>query len=461
MGRGIRHEMALGAVGRRCEFAGHGDRWRDGVRQRRLSVGQQHQSAEQHSGRVKECNHRVLLWREPLRMEGSGLLGAHLRFIAVIAKVARVRVGAPRCAHPRLARIFISHSFCYDLRRARLAASRDERVWTIRAREARLGLAETPPSPLCFGVPILFRLGRRVGAVLLIGVVALRLLAAEWHSAPDCRWSELPSVPAHAPGFTAVPPLTAGITFTNHLSEARALTNRNLLSGAGLALGDVNGDGRCDLFFCGLDAPDQLYLNLGGWKFTNVTASAFTGSSVRGSGGDSTGAAFADVDGDGDLDLLINGQGHGTRLFLNDGHGHFTDVTEAAGLRSRTGATSLALVDVDGDGDLDLYVANFRPTTVLDQPSAQYRIQTVNGKPQVAFFNGRSTTEADLTNRFVVQPNGQVEEYGQPDVLWRNDTVPGGPPTFTPISWTGGAFLDEQGQSLTEPPRDWGLACRF
>lgn len=92
-----------------------------------------------------------------------------------------------------------------------------------RAREARLGLAETPLGPLCFGVPIPFRLGRRVGAVLTISVTALRLMAAEWHPAPDYRWRELPSVPAHAPGFTAVPPLTAGITFTNYLSEARAL----------------------------------------------------------------------------------------------------------------------------------------------------------------------------------------------------------------------------------------------
>lgn len=252
-----------------------------------------------------------------------------------------------------------------------------------------------------------------------------------------------------------------GISFTNSLAETRSIANRNLLSGAGVALGDVDGDGRCDVFFCGLDSADQLYRNLGGWRFTNITASAFIGAAARQPGGDSTGAALADVEGDGDLDLLVNGLGRGTRLFVNDGHGHFTDVTDAAGLRSSAGATSLALADVDGDGDLDLYVANFRPTTILDQPTAQYRMQVINGLPQVISFNGRPVTEPDLTNRFVVNAGGQVEEYGEADVLWRNETMPGGSPKFVAVSWTDGAFMDESGRPISGPPRDWGLACRF
>jgi len=32
---------------------------------------------------------------------------------------------------------------------------------------------------------------------------------------------------------------------------------------------------------------------------------------------------------------------------------------------------------------------------------------------------------------------------------------------FTPLSWTNGIFLDEDGKPLTAPPRDWGLTATF
>ena len=298
--------------------------------------------------------------------------------------------------------------------------------------------------------------------VLLLGLLlfALPALGLDWRPIPAGRVAKLPVPREGKTGFTRMPAAALGITFTNRLADERGITNRNLLSGSGVACGDVDGDGWCDLFFCGLDAPNQLYRNLGGWKFTNVTDSAFPAPSPiphPPSPNDSTGAAFADVDGDGDLDLLVNGLHAGTRLFLNDGHGRFTEATDAAGLRSGTGATSLALADVDGDGDLDLYVCNFRPTTILDRPSADIRVRMAGNRPVVIAVDGRPVTEPDLTNRFEVGPRGEVVESGQPDVLWLND----GKGHFTPVSWTGGAFLDEEGSPLKTAPRDWGLACHF
>ena len=70
---------------------------------------------------------------------------------------------------------------------------------------------------------------------------------------------------------------------------------------SGLAVGDVNGDGLPDIFVCGMDAANALYLNQGNWKFEEIAEAA----GVACSGWRLSGAVFADVDGDRDLDLVL------------------------------------------------------------------------------------------------------------------------------------------------------------
>jgi len=254
-------------------------------------------------------------------------------------------------------------------------------------------------------------------------------------------------------GFTRLPAAQTGLLFTNRLGNERSITNRNLLSGAGVAAGDVDGNGLCDLFFCGLDSDNALFRNRGNWRFEDITARA----GVALPGLDCMAAVLADVDGDGDLDLLVNTLGQGPRLLLNDGSARFTDATDAAGLRARTGGMSLALADVDGDGDLDLYVVNYRETTVMDRPTTTFRIQVLDGRPTVVAVNGEPVTAPHLTNRFVLAPDGEVLELGEPDVLYLND----GHGRFTSVSWTDGTFLDEDGRPLEDAPRDWGLSVQM
>jgi hypothetical protein len=277
-------------------------------------------------------------------------------------------------------------------------------------------------------------------------------LALEWHDVPGGRWAPM-AVPAQGQtGFSQMPPSQTGVTFTNALPIERYLTNQILLNGSGVAAGDVDGDGWCDLFFCGIDRPCALYRNLGGWRFEDITVQA----GVACEGQASTGAVLADIDGDGHLDLLVNGVGSGTRLFLNDGTGHFHEATRQFGLRPGTGSMSLALADVDGDGYLDLYVANYRSTTFRDELAARFKGAMVNGQFNLTEVNGRSVTNADLVGRYTLDPVLGILENGEPDVLYRNL----GGKKFVPVPWTDGTFLDEDGHRIGVP-YDWGLSAMF
>lgn len=274
-----------------------------------------------------------------------------------------------------------------------------------------------------------------------------------WEDSTGSRSSSL-AVPSNGhPGFSAMPAATTGILFTNTLSENRSLTNQIYLNGSGVAAGDVDGDGWCDLYFCGLDNGNSLYRNTGNWHFEDITESA----GVRCAGWDSTGAVFADLDGDRDLDLLVNTTGFGTRCFLNNGRGQFTDVTGRFGLGTPHGSTSLALADVDGDGYLDLYVANYRMDTLRDRPNTRFRIQTVDGRPVVTSVNGRPVTEKDLIGRYSISATGGIVENGEADAFYRNLSGT----NFSAISFTNGAFLDEDNQVLRNPPYDWALSVMF
>jgi hypothetical protein len=298
------------------------------------------------------------------------------------------------------------------------------------------------------------RSGRSAGWLVVLGLMFSlpALTAAEWEAGPGFRSRDL-AVPATGrTHLQRLAPTTTGIVFTNYVSEERDLENSLRTSGSGVAAGDIDGDGWCDLFFCGMGTHSALYRNLGNWRFEDVTASA----GVSCDGQFSTGAVFADVDGDGDLDLLINSLGGGTRLFLNNGKGQFTESTNA-GLTRKFGSTSMALADIDGNGTLDLYVANYAANKIEDRPNAKFDAKTVNGKIIITAIDGVPTTSPELTNRYFVDAEKIVRELGEPDILYLND----GQGKFRPVSWSGGSFLDEEGKPLTQPPYDFGLSVMF
>ena len=61
------------------------------------------------------------------------------------------------------------------------------------------------------------------------------------------------------------------------------------------------------------------------------------------------------------------------------------------------------MAGLGGDDDLDLYVTNYRTSTIRDEPGTKLKGRTVNGKPEVVAINGRSLAEANSIGRFTLK----------------------------------------------------------
>jgi hypothetical protein len=236
------------------------------------------------------------------------------------------------------------------------------------------------------------------------------------------------------------------------------VTDRAGLAHPGWAMGvctaDVDGDGWEDLYVTGL-GRNYLYHNNHDGTFTDIAESA----GVTG-GGWSAGCGFADYDKDGNLDLFVSRYVHfdfdalpefgkgktcqyrgievqcGPRglagesdfLFHNDGHGHFTEVSEKAGVHDprQYFGLGIAWFDYNGDGWPDLYVAND------SGPNFLYENQKDGTFKEVAFAAGVAVSEDggeqgsmgvavgdyDNSGRFSLYVTNFAEEY---DSLWHND----------------------------------------
>jgi hypothetical protein len=288
------------------------------------------------------------------------------------------------------------------------------------------------------------RLNRNAGALgglYSIGSLLFLFVAPGlWAQESLMESSSLSFKESNRVGFVLKGPAETGLSFTNRLTELDAARNRVLLNGSGVALGDYDGDGKVDVYVCGLNSDNALYRNLGGWRFEDVTDKA----GIACSKWFCRGAVMADVNGDASLDILVSTVGQGTLLFVNH-EGQFSNETKAAGLSSLYGSSTLALADVDGDGSLDLYVSNYRPDDIRD-----------SGRVNLENRNGRMAVPEALKNRLFIE-DGKLNEYGEPDQLYLND----GNGRFQLVDWASGRFLDEDGAKLEESPLDWGLSASF
>ncbi len=194
--------------------------------------------------------------------------------------------------------------------------------------------------------------------------------------APSCAdRSPRPSEPPAAGDelFSRLPSSYTGVRFENRLVDTPDLnvfTYRNFYNGGGVALGDLTGDGLPELLLTSNLGENRLYLNEGGFRFTDVTERA----GVAGSGFWATGVTFVDINGDGWLDIYVGyagdveGERRANELYIHQGLNAkgvpvFAESAAAYGIADQGYTTHAAFFDYDRDGDLDLYLVNnsFRP----------------------------------------------------------------------------------------------------
>ncbi len=265
------------------------------------------------------------------------------------------------------------------------------------------------------------RLQRRL-SLSLLGVTCV-------HAAED--------VPQGATLFREISPATSGLVFEHRLASDHPLVYlyHSGFACGGVCLGDVNGDQKPDVFLASGPDANGLFLNQGSLRFSPSKDSGLGESDDW-----SVSASMADVDQDGDLDLYVCNYDSPNQLFLNDGRGHFTEKGFAANLALIAPSIASYFSDFDGDGDPDLLVVTNRFYSPKGYPRELAWEAGPDGKPQMkepyaSYF------------RLIHPPWAKegddpfIQEYGQPDRLFRNDGLgPDGVPRFRDI--TSGSGLD-------------------
>lgn len=208
--------------------------------------------------------------------------------------------------------------------------------------------------------------------------------------------------------------------------------------GCGVAVGDIDRDGRPDLYVSNF-GPDVIYRSVDGKSFERRAA-------PPGTDGWSTGAVFFDADMDGDEDLYVAAyvdctlndvltaqpkldwqstrvmmgpfglEGAADHFFVNDGKGGFTDRTADSGLTDigRFFGFGVVVADLDGDLDPDLYVAND------SNPNYLYRNDGRGHFEEVGLWSGAALDKNGAAQAGMGVAAADIDDDGLCDLLVTN-----------------------------------------
>ncbi|MCB1087198.1 MAG: CRTAC1 family protein [Verrucomicrobiae bacterium] len=200
--------------------------------------------------------------------------------------------------------------------------------------------------------------------------------------------------------------------------------------------------------------------------FPNISASLHVNSFNL-----SGGVITEDFNGDGSIDLLTSSYDprEPLRLFLNDGSGHFTDVSPAANLSGITGGLNLRQADFDNDGDMDFLILRGAWLGSTGQhPNSLLRNEGLTEEGIPIFADITSLAGLDVKNLPVLSGdwadfdldgdldlylgNETSERFAAPSQLFRNDgPAPNGVTRFTDVASEAGVTNDRYTKGVS-----WG-----
>lgn len=270
-----------------------------------------------------------------------------------------------------------------------------------------------------------------------------RLLIAQEESAPG----KASKKPTSGQAFVQVaPPIrhTEPERNINDFKRQTLLINQLSYTGPCLASGDVNGDGRDDVFVGGgAGQPGKLYLQTASGAFQLKTQAALEADSAS----VDTDATFLDANGDGHADLYVASGGYHSfasndpvlqdRLYFNDGKGNFSE--KAGALPSMITSTgSVAVGDVNGDGSPDIFVgARVVPGRYPEAPQSFLLVNRGDGT-----FDDRTKEIAPELIRW-----GMIT-----DALWTDTNGDGRLDLVVVGEWLPIAVFENNGTSLQHQP---------